>query len=561
MNQLNKSHSKGRIKTIVKSAPNELWYSIFDQEITNSIIRHPFVEQFTWIKPNCENVNIEEPLIQQIIGPKFYLFENIFPNSILSIPFIQNSIVNNNGVFISLPSLPIESSCALSIINKQTKESNEEKSKLVAIIRTPNTLFKNVLNVDKFMKQPPHMKKTNHFSFHKIELSEKSYWNDKSENMNKISGNFQGINFNYECLSSIDILNAHAEVDPFFFNPLLNNCKDIIFPNNSKISDIYVCVCCNSGDKIPKDLCYCNAIQESKNPPFQPSLKNLSYNAKGSGNNQFYFSLQQQFGSLLFTKTDFLCYFENDKLLNIETEARLLKNLKTILCINGSPNVKITPINVKLISERINNKLIDEKRCSGKGLSVITEGDPSSKDYLSDLLLFIDLSALASLILTSVNAKISNTQIFEQIIEYFDILIHQNLFSDNQNLINPFYFWDLRFGQSIVCDNAPKICNILKCVPFKEAPSEVIKIIGLLRPTILQRLIWFVTSQVAAGTYLWSLFHLKGVESSPISINYKPHFIDENKNSVNDLYLLIFRINEEISILCISVVNCNDANL
>ncbi|KAK9174428.1 hypothetical protein CmeUKMEL1_00880 [Cryptosporidium meleagridis] len=560
MNQLNKFHSKGRIKTIVKSAPNELWHNIFDQEITNSIIRHPFVDQFTWIKPNCENVNVEEPLIQQIIGPKFYLFENIFPNSILSIPFIQNSIIDNNGVFISLPSLPIESSCALSIINKQAKQLNEEKSKLMAIIRTPNTLFKNVINVDKFMKQPPHMKKTNHVSFHKIELSEKSYWNDKSENMNKISGNFQGINFNSECLGSIDILNAHTEVDQFFFNPLLNNSKDI-FSNNSQISDIYACVCCNSGNKIPKDLCYCKAIRKSKNPPFQPSLKSLSYKVKGSGNNQFYFSLQQQFCSSLFTKADFLCYFDNDKLLNIETEARLLKNLKTILCINGSPNVKITPINVKFISERINNKLIDEKGCGSKGLNVITGSDPSSKEYLSDMSIFIDLNALATLILTLDSEQISNTQIFEQIIEYFDILIHQNLFSDKKNSINPFYFWDLRFGQSIVSDNAHKICKILKSVPFKEAPSKAVKIIGLLRPTILQRFIWFVASQVAAGTYLWSLFHLKGVESSPISINYKPHFIDENKNSVNDLYLLIFRINEEISILCISVVNYNDANL
>ncbi|KAH8584726.1 uncharacterized protein ELE39_000677 [Cryptosporidium sp. chipmunk genotype I] len=561
MKNLYKSHSKGRIKTIIKSAPKELWHTIFDREITNAIIQHPFVEQFTWIKPNCENENIEGPFLQQIIGSKFYLFENIFPSSILSIPFIQKSIVNNNGAFISLPSLPIESNCTLSIFNKQTKESfNEEKSELLAIIRTPNTLFRNVLSVDRFMKQPPHMKKSNYFSFHKIELSEKSYWNDKSEARNKISGSFQGINLNHQYFGSTinAVLNAHTEVDQFFLNPLLDDCKNITYSNNN---DIFACIFCISGYKISKDFCYCSAIQESKNPPTQLSLEGLSYSTKGLGNNPFYFSLQQQFGPSFFTKADFLCYFDKDKLLDFESETRFLKNLETILCLNGSPNVKIKPINVKFITERIDNKLINRKGCSSKSLNIVFESNHLNKEHFSDML-FIDLNVVTLLMHTSPNAEISNTQIFEQIIEYFDILIHQNLFYDKQNSINPFYYWDWRFGQSFINDNVTqKTCNILNCVPLKEAPSKIIKIIGLLRPTILQRLIWFAASQVAAGTYLWSLFHLKGVENSPISINYKPHFNDENKNSVNDFYLLIFRINEEISILCISVVNYNDANL
>lgn len=567
MNHLIRSHnSKGRIKTIIKNAPNELWHTIFDQEITNAIIQHPFVDQFTWIKPNCENSNLEEQLLQHIIGSKFYLFENIFPNSIISIPFIQKSVVSNNGAFISLPNLPTESCCTFSIFPKQTKTSpNKEMTELLAIIRTPNALFKNVINVDKFIKQPPHMKKSKYYSFHKIELNEKSYWNDKFETGNKFSDDFQGTNLNQEYFGSVidEALNIQTEFHPFFFNPLLNDCKSIICSNNYKRNDIYTHTCFICKSETLKYNCYCNKMQESKYSPIEPSCKSLSYNVKGLGNNPFYLSLQKQFGFSFFTKSDFLCYFDKDDLSDFESETKFLRNLETILCLNGSANAKITPINVKLITEQINKNLIG-KSYNGKMLNIISGSNKTNdKEYLSDTSIFIDLNIVASLMHISLNSKILNTQIFEQIIEYFDILIHQNLFSDHQRLINPFYSWDLRFDQSSntdVFDNT-EVYNVLKCVPSKEAPTKITKIIGLLRPTILQRLVWFATSQVAAGTYLWSLIHLKGVESSPISINYKPHFNDENKNSVNDLYLLIFRINEEINILCISVVNHNDANL
>ncbi|OII74677.1 uncharacterized protein cubi_00230 [Cryptosporidium ubiquitum] len=567
MNHLIRSHnSKGRIKTIIKNAPIELWYNIFDQEITNAIIQHPFVEQFTWIRPNCENVDMEEPLLQHIVGSKFYLFENIFPNSIISIPFIQESIVNNNAAFISLPNLLIDSNCTFSVFHKQTKvPHNEEISELLAIIRTPNTLFRNVINVDKFMKQPPHMKKTNYFSFHKIELNDKSYWNDKSEKLAKLHDNFQGNNLYEEYFSSVidEVPNAHTELYPFFFNPLLNDSKNIIHPNNYKKNDKYRCIFCTVRNITMKDYCYCSAIQESKNPPTEPSCKSFSYDTKGLGNNPFYLSLQKQFGPSFFTKTGFLCYFDKENLFDFESETQLLKNLETILCLNGSPNAKITPINVKLITEQIDKKLIEGKGYNSKSLNIVFESNETNNKYLSEMLIFIDLNIVASLMQISLNAKISNTKIFEQIIEYFDILIHQNLFSDHLRLINPLYCWDSRFEQSSNTDifDISEVCNILKFVSFKEAPKEIIKLDGLLRPTILQRLIWFATSQVATGTYLWSLIHLKGVENSPVSINYKPRFNDENKNSVNDLYLLIFRINGEINILCMSVVNHNDANL
>lgn len=558
-------NSKGRIKAILKKAPSESWYTVFDQEITNTIANHPFVEQFTWIRPNAEDDNLKEPPMEHFVGSKFYLIENAFPNSILSIPYIQKSIVENNGAFISSPALLAESNCAFSIFHRQIKLSRSEKiPELLAIIRTPNTLFRNVINVDKFIKQPPHMKRSNHFSFHKIELSEKSYWNDKAEKPSK-PPHFQEAIYDKKYFGSAfgEVLSSHTEIDSLFINPLLSHSNKTNGKNHSNEGNIYPCVHCTSGDMALKDYCFCKAIRESKNPPAEPSCKSLSYCTKGLGNNPFYLSLQKQFGSSLFTKADFLCYFDRDSLMHVEKEAELLKSLETTMRLNGSPDAKITPINVKLLTENVNIKLIEKRGDGSKSISIIT-GSDASNEHSSDLLAFIDLDTLNSLIQNTSNTDISNSTIFEQIIEYFDIVIHQNLFPENtQKLFNPFESWDYRFDKAFGDEalDAQKSCNLLKYVPLKEAPRRITKAIGLLRPTVLQRYIWFVASQVANGSLLWSLIHLKGIGNSPISINYKPRFSDENSNSVDDLYLLIFRTNEEINILCICAVNHNDANL
>ncbi|KAJ1605768.1 hypothetical protein OIY81_1322 [Cryptosporidium canis] len=565
MKSLIGSHNKkGRIKATLKKAPSELWYTIFDQEITNIIANHPFVDQLTWIKPNIDDENLKELNLERFVGSKFYHFENIFPSSALSIPFIQNSVISNNGALISLSSLPIQSNCTIAIFHRQIKLSLiENVPELLAIIRTPNVLFKNVINVDKFMKLPPHMKKSSQFSFHKIELSEKSYWNDKLEVQNKSSYTPDIIHHKeYSDPTQSEFFSFSTEINSFFFNPLLSNHNNTNSPKNPYKKTIYACASCVDDNKTLKDYCYCKAIKESKNPPSEPSCKSLSYNTKGLGNNPYYFSLQKQFCQTFFTKSDFLCYFDSDSPFGLESETDFLKSLETTLCLNGSPNAKITPINVKLLVENVNIKLL-KRGYDNKNIEMIY--DSTDKDiHVSEMLSFIDLNTLNSLMKNSSGLNILNTMILEQIIEYFDIIIHQNLFSvTSKNLVNPLDSWDSRFDRIAIDKvlDAQNSCSLLKNVPLKEAPSKIFKAIGLIRPTIVQRYIWFIANLVASGTLLWSLIHIKGNENSPISINYKPHFSDEAGNSINDLYILMFRENEEINMLCIHAVNYNDANL
>ncbi|KAF7456141.1 hypothetical protein HWI79_3301 [Cryptosporidium felis] len=560
MKTLPRFHSSGgRTKTIIKRAPIETWHALFDKEITNSILQHKYVDQFTWIKPDGKDKNLEESFVKHLSKTKYFLFENIFPNSIFSIPFIQSSIIENNGVFISSPKLQNESSCSISIFHKEmkTRKFDEKIFELIAIIRTPNLLYSNAINIDKFLKLPPHMKKINRNLFLKIELSDKSFWNDKLDFIYNLQNRMETLN-REKCFDPVLDKLSNLETELKFHNPLIGENEKILRSHDIFNEGSHTCISCQTGTSTRGNGCHCNVMYESDSPPEEPQLKGLSYYTRGLGNNPFYSSIQSQFSSHFFTNLDFLGYFESEKLLNKDYEHVLLDRLETILRIAGSHKAKVIPVENMVINEKVDRQILT-KSSEFKALHFIVE------DGYMDRGVFIDLNIISSVLFDgSEKQNDSYRYIVQQVIEYFDIVNNQKLYlKDNEVIINPFESWELRFDKSVEVASplTSGTLNLLNYVPINTTPSDTIKVNGLIRPIALLQYIWFVVSHIAIGTYPWGLIHLRGVENSPISFNYKPHSVDSNKgSSVNDLYLLVFKQNSHIQLMCTWVVNENDAN-
>ncbi|KAH8740399.1 hypothetical protein FG386_002911 [Cryptosporidium ryanae] len=567
----------GRFKTILKKSTIQSWYMLFDNEITNIITQHPFIDNFTWIRPKCNHNDYFDSSLDLFSNSNFYLIQNVYPNSIFSIPFIQSAIVDNNGGFMSSPNTNFDSDCSFSIFNKQFKVDNKNYyiTDIQGVIRVPNKLHKHAINISKYLKLPPHMLKYNNFFFLKIEASDKSYWNDKEslrilpeEIKVETCSNIEEI---YD--SSIDNAFNFVKINKNFTNPLIDSEKshvvnDLMFD----FSNIYtgpneiICIHCQFNINNTRNSCYCNCISKSDHSPYRNSNLSFSYLSRGTGKNPFYFSIQKQLGIDNFTVSEFVGYLDNDKLNLCNGEAELLQRIKVILKLNGSPNVQLTSENVKIVIEGVDLSLL-ETNSSGEKKKFewfFNEGNDSI-DLSQDKAVFINTNFLIDHLFSGKDQGnlISDSLIVEQIVEYFDIIKNQKIFREYFD-INPFNLWEYRFDKFNTTNSSEDNMqdSILSNVHMDSVPSEIVNINGILRPKLIQKYIWFIVSQVAAGNYNWSLIHLEGIDTCNISFRYKPHGNDNNStNSVNDLYILVFRRNDEIFLISITVVNNNDANI
>ncbi|KAH7646980.1 hypothetical protein FG379_002671 [Cryptosporidium bovis] len=564
----------GRLKTILKKSTIESWFMLFDNELTNIISQHPFIDNFTWIRPKCNHSDYLDSSLSLFSNSNFYLIQKAYPNSIFSIPFIQTTIAEKNGGFISTPNTYFDSDCSFSIFNKQLKVYGENNpiTEIQGVIRVPNKLHKHAINIGKYLKLPPHMRKYNHFSFLKIEASDKSYWNDKN-NFRIYSEdsrmNFIGIGTFHD--SYIDNTFNSVEPNKSFINPLINNNKNRIV-NHSMLnfSNVLVkprkitCIHCQFNINNKRNSCYCSFISKSGFSPYRKLSQGFTYYSRGKGRNPFYFSIQKQLGVGNFTMSEFVGYLD-DEPNSEDSERELLQRIKVILKLNGSPDVQVTTENVQVIVKSIDSRLLKTVDSGVKKKLECFTNDCDSIDSFQEKAIFINTSFLMDHLFTCKDKEnlIFNSTIVEQIVEYFDIIKNQGTFIEDSD-INPFDSWECRFNQfnSTSSSKDNKNTSILSYTSMNNIPNEIVNISGILRPSLIYEYIWFIISQIAVGNYNWGLIHLEGVDTCNISFRYKPHGNDNNStNSVNDLYILIFRINDEIFLISMIVVNNNDANI
>ncbi|OII71151.1 hypothetical protein cand_025670 [Cryptosporidium andersoni] len=587
MNDFIKLHaSAGRLNITLRSFAKSKWVDIFDQQFSKLFLEHPYVDRVCFVKPKDssysgmeygESGNLvdmyekQDPLVDILknIQPEFYKFENVYPNSLISIPFVEYAIINNNGVFLSSPLHPVANLSLALFVKSKFKESSLPE--ILAVIRSPHYLYHTVINLDKLLKIPPHMKKLSNMRFFKIELVDKSYWNDKEDtesdevfnaildNYDKNSSFFNlytnsllsDINSQNACITSMDEASENMNDGITYIEN--NMRKQVFFDGNND----YICGFCLNSHKIShrNSECYCKELRSCIYAPRIPCYRDLSFKMKGSGKNSFYRNIQRQWSKEYMSDTTFLAYFDNRK------DSTLSKDtLETILHLHGSPNARAKICNVdierrQLIFENMNE--VTEKK-ENYSLIFIDDRQEVIED-IHGIEHIINFEILESLFTSSnIKSSIVNSSICEQIIEYCDILVCLGINIECDRSIDILSKWDERYGDSSDEDISVLIeknkSNKLL------APKEVIEINGFLSGRSVYQYIWYFIHQIACEKLNWCLVHIKGISSSPISFEYKPH-MNDGDSGIHDVYILVFLSNNKIYTLTMTIINENDASL